>query len=419
MSGQIRALAAELCEVIDNEYSELRMTKTKLFEELEQERQALQAEYQTKFAELAEMEKEITRKGESLEKLEQLNLAFVGRDNDVLKLNVSGEMFQMKRKTLTAPFPDSFLAHLFSGRWDENIEKDAEGNYFLDLDPWGFGVLLTYFREKGMETPESPAVFPFVPREKRDSFLNLLEYLGLRAYLEVRDPADIDKTCSNSSWWRWRLSRRKSPSSPPSPQLASRASNATPTQERNTRNNRLYHPACTFTGTTVHLPDTRSESAAASVRGARGFSSGTHSWSVEVVIVSDTSYVGFVSDMWSNPHREIGRCFESWSVASSGQIFAQKRDIEHVEEFTNGTQLTFVANMDAKTVSVMINGRRFEDLFRDLPDVIYPAVSNSRAAATYTIRYQGEAQPSAESAEQLNDADPTNARGETQSESVE
>eukprot|EP00397_Hematodinium_sp_SG-2012_P055369 GEMP01067518.1.p1 GENE.GEMP01067518.1~~GEMP01067518.1.p1 ORF type:complete len:293 (+),score=59.56 GEMP01067518.1:218-1096(+) len=226
MSGQIRALAAELCEVIDNEYSELRMTKTKLFEELEQERQALQAEYQTKFAELAEMEKEITRKGESLEKLEQLNLAFVGRDNDVLKLNVSGEMFQLH------------VLHFSRMRWDENIEKDAEGNYFLDLDPWGFGVLLTYFREKGMETPESPAVFPFVPREKRDSFLNLLEYLGLRAYLEVRDPADIDKTCSNSSWWRWRLSRRKSPSSPPSPQLASRASNATPTQERNTRNNR-------------------------------------------------------------------------------------------------------------------------------------------------------------------------------------
>lgn len=50
------------------------------------------------------------------------------------------------RTTLTH-FKDWILASRFSGRWDDSIEKDKDGNFFIDQDPKVFGVLLKYLRQ--------------------------------------------------------------------------------------------------------------------------------------------------------------------------------------------------------------------------------------------------------------------------------
>ncbi len=59
---------------------------------------------------------------------------------------VGGELFSVQRSTLTSIFPDSYLANLFSGRWEQSIERDQQGNYFLDMDPGSFALILTYLR---------------------------------------------------------------------------------------------------------------------------------------------------------------------------------------------------------------------------------------------------------------------------------
>ena len=98
-----------------------------------------------------------------------------GRSTDVLVLNVGGRCFTAKRSTFTL-FEDTFLARMFSGRWDGSIERDAHGNFFLDFDPDAFALILSYLRDKKIESPGNPAVFPPVPDEKAEQMNTLLSY---------------------------------------------------------------------------------------------------------------------------------------------------------------------------------------------------------------------------------------------------
>jgi len=54
------------------------------------------------------------------------------KDGDVLYLNIGGEtVVNVLRRTLTQ-VEGSLLASMFSGRWDDNMTKDKEGNFFID-----------------------------------------------------------------------------------------------------------------------------------------------------------------------------------------------------------------------------------------------------------------------------------------------
>merc|ERR1719188_1171713 len=48
----------------------------------------------------------------------------------------------------------------------------------------------------------------------------------------------------------------------------------------------------------VVIGDTRSQATAAAVRSTRGYQSNVHYWEVSVLLISDWSYVGFVSADW-------------------------------------------------------------------------------------------------------------------------
>ena len=50
---------------------------------------------------------------------------------DVLHLNIGGNLTAVLRRTLTS-VEGSMLASRFSGRWDESLEKDRNGNFFID-----------------------------------------------------------------------------------------------------------------------------------------------------------------------------------------------------------------------------------------------------------------------------------------------
>ena len=73
-----------------------------------------------------------------------------------LKLNVGGTEYKgVKRETLCA-VPESHLAELFSGRWEQCLLRDHFSNIFLDIDPACFDKILAFLVDL-KQRPDEPA----------------------------------------------------------------------------------------------------------------------------------------------------------------------------------------------------------------------------------------------------------------------
>jgi len=100
-----------------------------------------------------------------------------GSDSDVIRLNVGGSaVVAVHRRTLTQ-CEDSALAARFSGRWDDSLERDPDGNVFVDQEPDDFLLLVRCLRRKMNHRPRPiPACHLPTPTF---SFCSMLEYYGL------------------------------------------------------------------------------------------------------------------------------------------------------------------------------------------------------------------------------------------------
>jgi len=100
--------------------------------------------------------------------------------SDVIHLNVGGDQMAVLRRTLTS-VEGSMLASRFSGRWDESLEKDRDGNFFLDQPIELFRPLINYLRAKASETPLGPPVkSPHLKDyELRQDFYRVVDYFGM------------------------------------------------------------------------------------------------------------------------------------------------------------------------------------------------------------------------------------------------
>ena len=99
-------------------------------------------------------------------------------DEDVIELNVGGQMMTTKRTTL-CQVEGSLLAAMFSGR-ENSMTRDKDGRIFLDFNPTYFASILDYLRAKRISTGDKPASFPEVTLSQVKNFHKLIEYLGLR-----------------------------------------------------------------------------------------------------------------------------------------------------------------------------------------------------------------------------------------------
>ena len=77
------------------------------------------------------------------------------------------------------------LAARFSGRWDESLEKDRDGNFFIDQPIELFLPMINFLRSRACETPlmeptKSPTLSTFVSSTSMyESFLRMVEYYGM------------------------------------------------------------------------------------------------------------------------------------------------------------------------------------------------------------------------------------------------
>ena len=109
----------------------------------------------------------------------------VSVSDDIIYLNIGGQKVTTKRSTL-CQVEGSWLASMFSGRWEYGLERDKDGYVFLDFNPQYFGLILDYLRAKKIETLENSAPIPEVAPEHMKNFYNLVRYLGLEEELKPK-----------------------------------------------------------------------------------------------------------------------------------------------------------------------------------------------------------------------------------------
>ena len=107
------------------------------------------------------------------------------RDDDIIHLNISGLKMTTTRSTL-CQVEGSLLASMFSGRWEDSVQRDKDGAVFLDFNPQHFSVILDYLRVKKISSSEDPAPLPNVPEDQKKEFDILVKYLGLSDELLAR-----------------------------------------------------------------------------------------------------------------------------------------------------------------------------------------------------------------------------------------
>jgi hypothetical protein len=98
--------------------------------------------------------------------------------NEIVKLNVCGELMTTTRSTLCA-VEGSLLASMFSGRWEGSLTRDEEGRVFLDFEPVVIRPIIDYLRLKRIEDPSEPVPFPSVRPDLKDTLEKVAAYLGL------------------------------------------------------------------------------------------------------------------------------------------------------------------------------------------------------------------------------------------------
>lgn len=424
--------------------------KLRFAQELEAEREKLNEEVQMRQREVDAVRLRMEH--------EQRQMDAVSRgDEEVVTLNVGGEIFSTLRSTL-CQFEDSYLANLFSGRWESSIERDSEGRRFLDFDPACFRILLGFLRDKRLETAGHPAPPLVVPPEKEEQFSNLAEYLDMSRHLRSATAEELEPprpqpqptlgqellgsasaffsalssaTATAAAATSAAASRHGVDTIAPGPdgrpsllnrgglslfggsadttaghkQSASSSSQGYPqmlpvhkppllSKEEPPKkagwSKKTVHRSCIVdsqdTGT-VSISDTRKLASAAAVRSTRGYQAGKHYWQIDVQQISDWSYVGFVAEHWSSVSLPVGRAPQSWGVASNGVVYKNREELAKLTRYSSGSYVGFLIDLDdpKRTAAVVIDGNCYQNVFTDLPAIVYPAVSNCRSAAKYTL----------------------------------
>ena len=123
--------------------------------------------------------------------------------DDIIEINAGGKIITTLRSTLTA-VPDTMLANMFSGRWEESMVRDNNGRIFLDEDPEFIEVIINFLRNKKREDPTKPARSPKVHVDKKEDFDDIVQYFGLTDYIlqdstmhEMRNEINVYKSREN------------------------------------------------------------------------------------------------------------------------------------------------------------------------------------------------------------------------------
>jgi len=99
--------------------------------------------------------------------------------SDLVTLNFGGEKLQTVKRSLLLQVEGSFLEVLFSGRHEERLDTDAQGNVFFDYSPHVMGPLIEHLRAVRDVAPGEHPQTPSIPEEWQDQWQSMLRFFGL------------------------------------------------------------------------------------------------------------------------------------------------------------------------------------------------------------------------------------------------
>jgi len=135
-------------------------------------------------ADLHQQAEEVEQSRDELaeEKMKMMKVA-CGR-SDLVGLNFGGERTMMVKRSLLLQFEQSTLATMFSGRYEDQLDRDKDGNVFLDYSPAIMAPLIDYLRLHRDVAPGRPVQWPSVPYEYHSSWEAMLDFFGLSPALD-------------------------------------------------------------------------------------------------------------------------------------------------------------------------------------------------------------------------------------------
>ncbi|EFJ46575.1 hypothetical protein VOLCADRAFT_93031 [Volvox carteri f. nagariensis] len=171
--------------------------------------QLLSAAMEARMRQLNQQEEQIRQAEAALSAASQRMASLSARmQSDLIPLNVGGTQLATSRRTLTL-VPDSLLGTMFSGSWDDHLQRDDAGRVFLDYDPSIFSLLLNWLRSQDMGGPEVPLWELAVEPAREEQLLVLIDFLQLQRYVPCRFTESFSPslsspflTLSSSSAWR-------------------------------------------------------------------------------------------------------------------------------------------------------------------------------------------------------------------------
>lgn len=101
------------------------------------------------------------------------------RPSDIVTLNVGGERLVQRRRSTLCAVEGSFLAARFSGRWENEVDRDDAGRHFLNYPPDLVMPVLDYLSMRETEGPGRFVPLPTGPPGGRPQFEAMLRFFGL------------------------------------------------------------------------------------------------------------------------------------------------------------------------------------------------------------------------------------------------
>lgn len=73
----------------------------------------------------------------------------IARPSDIIAINMGGEKVVQVKRSLLTQYEGTFLSGMFSGRWEDSIARDTNGNVFFDDPPEIIMPLIQWLRHLG------------------------------------------------------------------------------------------------------------------------------------------------------------------------------------------------------------------------------------------------------------------------------
>lgn len=164
---------------IESEREKLRST----WGDLEEEQGGVQdnlARLRADTEEYCEMERQkIDSDWKRLDHLRERFSVLWPEDAQLLELNVSGVLMSLPKNALTS-IQGSYLNHMFSDAFIEQVPLDSQKRFFLDFNPICFGVIVDYLKDR---RTRHDAPIPEVPPEEQQNMDVLIEALKLKPFM--------------------------------------------------------------------------------------------------------------------------------------------------------------------------------------------------------------------------------------------